>query len=39
MGEDFANVHQWATNFTDSKASGEKKIDGLDYSARTTITE
>lgn len=39
MGEDFANVHQWATNFTDSKASGEKKFDGLDYSSRTTITE
>ena len=39
MGNQFDQIHIWASFFKDSKASGEKKFDEIDFSARETIVE
>jgi hypothetical protein len=39
MGNQFAQVHLWSTNFKDSKPGGIAKFQGIDYSERITITE
>tara|TARA_R110000744_G_scaffold320650_2_gene426811 strand:- start:996 stop:1538 length:543 start_codon:yes stop_codon:yes gene_type:complete len=39
MGNQFARVHLWSTNFKDSKPGGSSKFPGLDYSARITVTD
>ncbi|MFT4805960.1 MAG: hypothetical protein ACI9YE_003190 [Psychroserpens sp.] len=39
MGIQFDEIHIWASFFKDSKPSGEKKFDGIDFSARDTIVE
>jgi len=38
MGNQFARVHLWSTNFKDSKPGGGSKFAGLDYSERITET-
>ena len=38
MGNQFAEVHLWSTNFKDSKPGGSSKFSGLGYSERVTIT-
>ena len=38
MGNQFAQVHLWSTNFKDSKPSGRSKFSGIDYSERITET-
>ena len=39
MGKQFGEVHLWSSNFKDSKPSGEKLYDGINYSQRITTTE
>ena len=39
MGNHYAQVHLWSSNFIDSKPGGEKKFDGLEYSERITTTD
>ena len=39
MGNQFAQVHLWSSNFKDSKPGGMAKFPGLDHSERITITE
>ena len=39
MGNQFAAVHKWSSNFKDSKAGGPSKFDGIDYSCRETVTD
>lgn len=39
MGNQFAQVHLWSTNFKDSKPGGSSKFSGLDYSERVTLTD
>jgi hypothetical protein len=39
MGNQFAQVHVWSTNFKDSKPGGSSKFSGLAYSERITETE
>ena len=39
MGNQFAEVHLWSSNFNDSKADGDAKFNGLNYSKRITTTE
>jgi hypothetical protein len=39
MGNQFAQVHLWSSNFTSSKAGGQAQFPGLDYSHRDTITD
>lgn len=38
MGNQFAQVHLWSTNFKDSKSGGSAKFSGIDYSERITQT-
>ena len=38
MGNQFAQVHLWSTNFKDSKPGGNSKFAGIDYSERITVT-
>jgi hypothetical protein len=39
MGNQFGQVHIWSSNFSESRPEGESKFQGLDYSARVTLTE
>jgi hypothetical protein len=39
MGNQYAQVHVWSTNFKDSKPGGGSKFAGLDYSERITLTD
>jgi hypothetical protein len=39
MGNQFADVHLWSSNFKDSKSGGQSKLDGLAYLHRITTTE
>lgn len=39
MGNQFAQVHLWSTNFKDSKPGGSPRFSGLDYSERITQTD
>jgi hypothetical protein len=39
MGNKFAEVDRWCSNFKTSKPGGKSKFEGLDYSHRDTITE
>ena len=39
MGNQFAEVAKWSSNFFSSEAAGEMKFPGLNYSARVTETE
>jgi hypothetical protein len=39
MGDQFAAVHIWSSNFKESKPGGTPKLEGLDYLHRITITE
>lgn len=39
MGNQFAQVHLWSTNFKDSKPGGSSKFPGLNYSERITLTD
>ena len=39
MGNQYAQVHLWSTNFKESKPAGVSKFPGLDYSERITITD
>jgi hypothetical protein len=39
MGNQFAQVHLWSTNFKDSKPGGTSKFTGLAYSKRITETD
>jgi hypothetical protein len=39
MGNQFAQVDKWSSNFFQSKAGGETLFEGLSYSHRDTITE
>lgn len=39
MGNQFDQIHIWASFFKDSKPSGEKKFSEIDYSARETVVE
>ena len=39
MGNQFAEVHKWSSNFQDSKPGGSPLFEGLNYSTRETITE
>ncbi len=39
MGNQFAQVHLWSSNFKESKPGGSSKFPGLDYSERITVTD
>jgi hypothetical protein len=39
MGNQFAKIHLWSTNFKDSKPGGSSRFSGLEYSERITQTE
>ena len=39
MGNQFAQVHLWSSNFKDSKAGGSPKLSGLNYAHRVTLTD
>lgn len=39
MGNQFADVHLWSTNFKASKAGGNSAFSGIDYSERITVTD
>ena len=39
MGNQFGDAHIWSSNFKTSKAGGEKKFEGIDYSLRDTTTQ
>jgi len=39
MGNQFDQIHIWASFFKDSKPSGEKKFNEIDFSARETVVE
>jgi hypothetical protein len=38
IGNQFAHVHLWSTNFKESKPGGSSKFPDLDYSERVTLT-
>jgi haloalkane dehalogenase len=39
MGNQFAEVHKWSSNFKESKPGGSSKFEGINYSLRETITD
>ncbi len=39
MGNQFADVHKWSSNFKESKPGGAQKFEGINYSLRETITD
>jgi hypothetical protein len=39
MGNQFDQIHIWASFFKDSKPSGKKKFNEIDFSARETVVE
>ena len=39
MGNQFAEVHIWSSNFSDSKPEGTPKLSNVDYLHRATVTE
>jgi hypothetical protein len=39
MGNQFADVHKWSSNFKESKPGGPQKFEGINYSLRETITD
>ena len=39
MGNQFADVHLWSTNFKASIAGGNSAFSGIDYSERITVTD
>jgi hypothetical protein len=39
MGNQFAEVHTWSSNFKESKPGGSNKFEGISYSFRETITD
>jgi hypothetical protein len=39
MGNQFDQIHIWASFFKDSKPSGEKRFNEIDFSARETVIE
>jgi hypothetical protein len=39
MGNQFDQIHIWASFFKDSNPSGEKKFNEIDFSARETVVE
>ncbi len=39
MGNQFAQVHLWSTNFKESKPGGSSKFPGIAFSERITLTD
>ncbi|MFT5791364.1 MAG: hypothetical protein ACI8RP_001706 [Urechidicola sp.] len=39
MGNQFADVHKWSSNFKESKPGGPQKFEDINYSLRETITD
>jgi hypothetical protein len=39
IGNQFADIHVWASFFKDSKPAGESKFPGINFSARDTVVE
>jgi hypothetical protein len=39
MGNQFADIHKWSSNFKESKPGGLQKFEDINYSLRETITD